>query len=78
MTVWTWLWLAWIAAFGVVEGIALTNSTNNDTLSEHVWVWLTQPKNRVKRTRARWLVILGRFAVGGLLCWLLLHMTLGV
>lgn len=78
MTVWTWLWLAWVAAFGVIEGIALANSTPSDTLSEHVWRWITQPESRVKSTRKKWVVWLGRAATGGFLVWLLLHMTLGV
>ena len=43
MTVWTWGWLAWIAAFVVLEGFALANDrdtrTEVDTLSQHIWGW---------------------------------------
>lgn len=35
----TALWLAWLAAFIVIEGIALATRKPGDTLSEHVWRW---------------------------------------
>ena len=33
----TWAWRAWIAAFLVIEGLALWSGEPGDTLSEHVW-----------------------------------------
>ncbi|MFF3055009.1 hypothetical protein [Streptomyces sp. NPDC057909] len=41
MTVWSWLWVGWLAAFVVIEGKALFNKTEGDTLSEHVWRWFS-------------------------------------
>ncbi|WP_223772937.1 hypothetical protein [Streptomyces sp. 135] len=39
MNVWTLSWVAWLAAFGVIEGLALARKRPDDTLSEHVWCW---------------------------------------
>ncbi|SFC55426.1 hypothetical protein [Streptomyces aidingensis] len=32
-------WLVWLAAFGVIEGTALLNKREGDTLGAHVWKW---------------------------------------
>lgn len=37
---WTIAWIAWGAAFAVLEGVALARKERGDTLSEHVWGWL--------------------------------------
>lgn len=37
---WTLLWFGWALYFLIVEGMALANSVEGDTLSEHVWAWL--------------------------------------
>ncbi len=37
MTTYSWLWLAWIIMFCVVEFLAITNGVPGDTLSEQVW-----------------------------------------
>jgi len=34
----TWLWIIWIAAFGVIEFAALRDKAEGDTLSEHIRV----------------------------------------
>lgn len=39
MTTWDYVWLAWLAWFLAVEGIALARKEPGDTLSEHVWKW---------------------------------------
>lgn len=39
MSVWTLGWLAWLAAFAVLEGATLVRKRPGDTLSEHVWKW---------------------------------------
>lgn len=39
MSVWTLLWLAWIAMFAGVEGVAVFNDVREDTLSEHLRRW---------------------------------------
>jgi len=37
MDIWSWLWIAWIGAFLIIEGIALFRKQRNDTLSEKTW-----------------------------------------
>lgn len=39
MSGWTIAWLVWIAAFFGIEGPALFNRQNGDTLSEHLRAW---------------------------------------
>jgi hypothetical protein len=34
---WRWAWVAWLALFLVIEGVAIFNDTDDDTLSEFVW-----------------------------------------
>lgn len=71
MSGWTIAWLVWIAAFGVVEGLALANRTPGDTLSEHVWKWFgVRGRNGGGWT---W----KRYALLAFLVWLLGHLTLG-
>ena len=38
-------WALWLAAFVVIEGLALKNKKPGDTLSEHVWAWFKIDKN---------------------------------
>ena len=35
--IFTILWVAWVAAFIVIEAMALARKESGDTLSEHVW-----------------------------------------
>ena len=37
--IYTWAWGAWLAAFAIIEGLAVKNRKKGDTLSAHVWKW---------------------------------------
>jgi len=37
--VFTPLWIAWLALFVVIEGVALVRKRRGDTLSENTWSW---------------------------------------
>lgn len=67
MSVWTLLWLAWIAAFGVIEGVAIFNDRREDTLSEHFRAWF---KTDRKRGRTAWIVVSGVF-----FAWFVVHIA---
>ena len=34
---WRWLWVGWLGAFVVIEGVAIFNREDDDTLSEFIW-----------------------------------------
>lgn len=70
-----WAWLAWIAYFLVAEGIALFNSRGNDTLSEHVWIFLGYHERQVGQPSG-W-QRLRRFATLAFLAWLSVHLLTG-
>jgi uncharacterized BrkB/YihY/UPF0761 family membrane protein len=37
---WTWLWIAWLAAFlGIEIAAAVSKHKKPRTLSEHLWAW---------------------------------------
>ncbi|MGH3505284.1 MAG: hypothetical protein ACRDQA_30985 [Nocardioidaceae bacterium] len=74
MSIWDLLWIAWAAMFVGIEIPAAVNSTHGDTLSEHVWAWITHPHQGWHATVATWL---GRAGVAALLCWLLGHFIAG-
>lgn len=38
-TKWTWAWVAWGVAFAVIEGAALMDKKEGNTLSEHLRKW---------------------------------------
>lgn len=67
MSVWTWLWLAWIGVFAAIEGIALLNDAREDTLSEHLRRWL---RTDTKRGRTVWVVVSGVF-----FAWFVVHIA---
>lgn len=75
MSGYTWAWLAWLAAFGVIEGRALFNKRDGDTLSEHVWRWFATERGSSgtpsawQRTR--------RFALLAFMGWLTAHFMTG-
>ncbi|WJN62782.1 hypothetical protein [Streptomyces phage phiScoe2] len=73
MSGWTWAWLAWIAAFLVIEGKALFNKTEGDTLSEHVWKWFGTSK---LEKPSGW-VRLRRFTLLAFMAWLSVHFLTG-
>lgn len=69
MSGWTIAWLLWIAAFFGIEGPALLNRHNGDTLSEHIRSWFgTDTKRNGPLVRVRRLALLSGLA------WLALHL----
>jgi hypothetical protein len=64
-------WLAWIAAFVVLEGRALITKRQGDTLSEHVWKWFAIKDKNAKAGQARRAVLLMGLA------WLSAHFLTG-
>ena len=72
MSIWTALWITWIAAFVIIEGIALARKDLNDTLSEHVWKWFRIRDPRP--TGLTWLLRVPLF-IGGV--WLTGHLAFG-
>lgn len=63
-------WLVWIGFFVVLEGVALTNKKENDTLSSHVWKWFAIKKDgKLSKTR--------RTTLAAGLLWLSIHFLTG-
>lgn len=81
----TVLWGIWALAFMVIEGVALTNSTKGDTLSEHVWAFIGVRPFKADRDNGmtgggakvspKWTLRLARFSVVSGLVWLVIHLT---
>lgn len=75
MTGWDIAWLAWLAAFCGIEGVALFNKGKGDTLSEKVWRWFATGVGTTSKpsggVRAR------RFALLGFMAWLTVHFLTG-
>lgn len=67
MSLWTWLWIAWIALFAIIETVAIVNDKDEDTLSEHFRRWF---RTDTKRGRTVWLVISGIF-----MAWFVVHIA---
>ena len=68
----TWLWILWIVAFGIIEYAALKDKDKGDTLSEHVRKLIgTETPGR------NWENWIGRVALAGLFCWLIPHFFTG-
>lgn len=65
VTIWEVLWFCWVAAFAVIEGIAVKNDTPNDTLSEHLRKWF---RTDTRPGRTVFLV-----AFGGFVAWFGVH-----
>ena len=57
---WRTIWLVWIGVFLVIEGIAVFNNEDDDTLSEFVWDFVT-------------IHPIGWVGIAGLLGWLAFH-----
>jgi len=68
----TWLWIIWIAAFGVIEFAALRDKAEGDTLSEHIRVLIG-----TKSPGRNWENWLFRIGLGGLLVWFVPHFFTG-
>lgn len=65
-------WIAWVALFFLIEGVAVRNKAKGDTLSEHVWKFLGV--NGFKVPSYPWL---RRGIFAGLFMWLIPHLFLG-
>ncbi|MBA0054282.1 hypothetical protein E0L36_26555 [Streptomyces sp. AJS327] len=71
-------WLSWLGLFVVVEGKALLNKRDGDTLSEHVWRWFATTKTKTRETEqpSGW-VRLRRFGLLAFMGWLTAHFLTG-
>jgi hypothetical protein len=67
MSNWTFAWIIWIAEFIIIEGTALLNDRDNDTLSEHLRLWF---RTDVKIGRTIWLLVSGVF-----FGWFIVHIA---
>lgn len=70
MSLWGWLWVAWGAAFAVIEGVAIWRDREKDgvrTLSDHLVKWFS---TKQKRGRTVWLVVSGCF-----FAWFVVHIA---
>lgn len=65
MSGYTMAWLAWLAAFAVIEGAALVNRRGGDTFSEYTRKWFA---THTKPGRAAFAVAWVGFSV-----WYLVH-----
>jgi len=65
----TLLWVGWILAFAIIEGVALHNDMPGDTLSEHTRKWFSV---KTKLGRTIFLCIWAGFAV-----WFCVHIITG-
>ncbi|MFD3573858.1 hypothetical protein [Streptomyces sp. NPDC058644] len=74
MNVWTLSWVVWLAAFGVIEGLALRRKRPGDTLSEHVWAWFAIAR---RDPMPDGLTRLRRFALLAGVGWLAAHFLSG-
>ncbi|MFE5971403.1 hypothetical protein ACFQ64_04480 [Streptomyces sp. NPDC056460] len=77
MDIWSWLWVAWLAAFGVIEGVALARSDRGDTFSEHVWKWFGIGRHDEPRPVVTGSVRLRRFVLLAFCTWLWTHFLTG-
>ena len=76
MDTFTILWIVWLGIFAAVEGVALANKREGDTLSEHVWLWFAT-KREGADTQPSGMVRLRRFVLLAGVCWLLAHFLTG-
>lgn len=72
MSAWTVGWLLWLAWFLGLEGFALFNRQDGDTLSEHVWKWF-----RVQDPRPTGVTVALRGVLAVFLLWLAGHLVMG-
>lgn len=75
MSAWTLLWFGWGLYFLIVEGMALANSVDGDTLSEHVWAWVGLRDTMAKEVT--WRTWLRRVAVLYFVTLLGVHFVIG-
>lgn len=70
-------WISWIGVFAVVEGIALFNRREGDTLSEHVWQWFGVGRHGKPRPPITGAVRAKRFVLLAFMAWLSVHFLTG-
>lgn len=63
-------WATWLLMFAAIEGAALADKREGDTLSEHVWRWFSI-KNKSRGWRLR------RAALLAFLAWITGHFMTG-
>lgn len=71
MTIYSWLWIAWVAMFGIIETWAIVTKTNGGTLSEHLRRWCGVYPLRGWR-------VIGASLIVGFCIWLPLHLIVQV
>jgi len=78
MDIFTLAWVAWLAIFAVVEGIALANRREGDTLSEHVWEWFGTARDAGGTDAPKTAIARGkRFVLLAFMAWLAIHFLTG-
>jgi hypothetical protein len=63
--IWEILWFGWVLAFVIIEGIAIRNDIDGDTLSEHIRKWF-----RIDTRPGRTVFLI---AFGGFVAWFAVH-----
>lgn len=75
MTPFDWLWICWLIAFCVIEGVALWRHDYKGTLTAHVRWWFGfENRAGIAAKRAAWR--LTRALLAGFMAWLTLHFLL--
>jgi hypothetical protein len=69
-------WLAWLAAFLVIEGVAIARRKNGDTLSEHVWMWFAIRRPKDAPPAGFWIHV-RRLSLVAFMAWLAVHFVTG-
>ncbi|MGW7434710.1 hypothetical protein [Streptomyces sp. NPDC054849] len=77
MDIWSWLWVGWLGAFCVIEGVALARDDRGDTLSEHVWKWFGIGRAGEQRPAATGSVRVRRLVLLAFMAWLSAHFLTG-
>lgn len=70
-SIWTLLWLLWLAGFLAIEIPAALNRRDGDTLSEHIWWLIGRGKRLTPGVQAR------RIAFLSFAAWLVVHLLTG-
>jgi hypothetical protein len=72
MSNYTIAWILWGLIFLAIEGIALADKDEGDTLSEHIWRWF-KVRGAIP-TKTGWTL---RLILAGFMVWLSGHMIFG-
>lgn len=76
MNAWDYAWLSWLAAFVILEGMALARKQQDDTLSEKVWKWFATSRPGSAAQPDGW-TRFRRFALLAGLAWVMVHFMTG-